>query len=228
MFLLPVSTLLEAGRFPSHYDANRKKQLVAASDISPQAQVLLVSHPWESPGNPDPSGKQFLALRRFFDQDKGQEGGGGGGEGKRGTGDGEEGGEGGFGYVWLSFSCTSSNRMRPAFRTHINNVLTVRKRHDILGGRRCSFIFFRTWIFFGSGSSFVSRSVSYSMQSPPLSGMYLRLLSPFNSIQFHPYCSLFKCHYWSIYFGLPYVRVHSSRPRGCHQLISRLHHIPLE
>ncbi|CAN0241739.1 unnamed protein product, partial [Scytosiphon promiscuus] len=72
VFLLPVSTLLEAGRFPSHYDASRKKLLVAASAISPQAQVLLVTHPWESPGNPDPS-----------------------------------------------------NRMRPAFRTHINNVLTA-------------------------------------------------------------------------------------------------------
>ncbi|CAN0564783.1 unnamed protein product, partial [Ectocarpus sp. 12 AP-2014] len=66
--LLPVSVLLDVGRFPSHYDASRKKQLVAASDISPQSQVLLVTHPWESPGNPDPSGKQFSALRRFLDK----------------------------------------------------------------------------------------------------------------------------------------------------------------
>lgn len=112
VFLLPVATLLETGRFPSYYDASRKKQLVAGSAISPQSQVLLVSHPWESPGNPDPSGKQFLALRRFL-----EEAGGGGREG-----------EGGFGYVWLSFSCTSSNRMKPTFQTHLNNVLTVRER----------------------------------------------------------------------------------------------------
>ncbi|CAM9956215.1 unnamed protein product, partial [Hapterophycus canaliculatus] len=126
VFLLPVSTLLGAGRFPSHYDASRKKQLVAASAISPQAQVLLVSHPWESPGNPDPSGKQFLALRRFLDRAKRESAGGRSGEAEGGAGDGGEGEGGGegFGYVWLSFSCTSSNRMRPTFRTHINNVLT--------------------------------------------------------------------------------------------------------
>lgn len=114
VFLLPVATLLETGRFPSYYDASRKKHLVAGSAVSPQSQVLLVSHPWESPGNPDPSGKQFLALRRFL-----EEAGGGGG----GTVDGE--GAAGFGYVWLSFSCTSSNRMKPTFQTHLNNVLTV-------------------------------------------------------------------------------------------------------
>eukprot|EP00752_Nemacystus_decipiens_P004196 g3835.t1 len=106
VFLLPVSTLLETGRFPSYYDASRKKQLVVGSAISPQSQVLLVSHPWESPANPDPSGKQFLALRRFLEE-------GDGGEEAR------------FGYVWLSFSCTSSNRMKPTFQTHLNNVLTA-------------------------------------------------------------------------------------------------------
>eukprot|EP00903_Cladosiphon_okamuranus_P020320 g18644.t1 len=105
VFLLPISTLLETGRFPSYYDASRKKQLVAGSAISPQSQVLLVSHPWESPGNPDPSGKQFLALLRFLAE--------------------AEGGGGGFAYVWLSFSCTSSNRMKPTFQTHLNNVLTA-------------------------------------------------------------------------------------------------------
>lgn len=146
VYLLPVSALLEAGRFPSHYDVSRRKQLVAASAIPPQAQVLLVSHPWESPGNPDPSGKQFLALRRFLaEQEQEQE------EEKKEKGEkkalkwrGNDGkaaaeerrtaqrqghagtaGSGGFGYVWLSFSCTSSNRMKPSFQTHLNNVLTV-------------------------------------------------------------------------------------------------------
>lgn len=116
VFLLPVTTLLETGRFPSYYDASRKKQLVAGSAITPQSQVLFVSHPWESPGNPDPSGKQFLALRRFL-------------EGPRGDGGAQEEGGGfgfGYGYVWLSFSCTSSNRMKPTFQTHLHNVITVR------------------------------------------------------------------------------------------------------
>ncbi|CAB1116565.1 unnamed protein product [Ectocarpus sp. CCAP 1310/34] len=124
VYLLPVSVLLDVGRFPSHYDASRKKQLVAASDISPQSQVLLVTHPWESPGNPDPSGKQFSALRRFLDE-KATAGSADGGKGRGGSAEGGDSADEGFGYVWLSFSCTSSNRMRPAFQTHLDNVLTA-------------------------------------------------------------------------------------------------------
>lgn len=102
-----MSTLLHLGKFPSHYDASRKKLLVKASDIPPQAQVLLVTHPWELPGNPDPSGRQFVALRRFVDKAN------------------VAGGGAGFEYVWVSFSCASSNRMKPTFKTHLHNVLTV-------------------------------------------------------------------------------------------------------
>lgn len=90
--------------------------------MPPQAQVLLVSHPWESPGNPDPSGKQFLALRRFLEEARAGAG------GTKGNDDNNDGGAmgRGFGYVWASFSCTSSNRMKPMFATHVHNILTVR------------------------------------------------------------------------------------------------------
>lgn len=114
--LLPVPTLLGLGRFPSHYDASRKKLLVSASDVPPHAQVLMVSHPSELPGNPDPSGRQFSALKRFLRETEEREK------------DKEEGGcGGGFGYVWAAFSCTSANRIKPTFKTHLHNVLTVRK-----------------------------------------------------------------------------------------------------
>lgn len=116
---MPVSTLLDLGRFPSHYDANRKKYLVGASNIPPHAQVLFVSHPLEAPGNPDPSGRQFSALRRFLEEANEVSRGGGGAGGE------EEKKEGGYGYVWVSFSCTSSNRIKPEFKTHLHNVITV-------------------------------------------------------------------------------------------------------
>lgn len=116
VYLLPVPTLLGLSRFPSHYEAGRKKLLVQASDVPPYAQVLFVSHPWESPGNPDPSGRQFSALTKFLDESKQKKEVGGGGGGR--------GGEG-FGYVWAAFSCMSSNRMKPTFKTHLENVLTV-------------------------------------------------------------------------------------------------------
>lgn len=123
VYLLPVPTLLKLGKFPSHYDASRKKLLVKASDVPPHAQVLLVSHPCESPGNPDPSGRQFSALRRFLDKAKrrGEEVDVRDGQG---TGEGEGGG-GGFGYAWMAFSCTSANRIKPTFKTHLHNVITV-------------------------------------------------------------------------------------------------------
>lgn len=141
VFLLPVPTLLSLGRFPSHYDALRKKHLVTAGDIPPQARVLLVSHPSESPANPDPSGRQFLALRRFLHESAERSKrrvGVNGGEANvgRGSDDGipdeQEEESAGFGFVWVSFSCASSNRIKPTFKTHMHNVLTVRAWLNIL------------------------------------------------------------------------------------------------
>lgn len=123
MYLLPVPTLLGLGRFPSQYDASRKKLLVPASDVPPHAQVLMVSHPSELPGNPDPSGRQFLALKEFLRYSKEENMGDGG--------DGDASGAG-FEYVWAAFSCTSSNRIKPTFKTHLHNLVTVSECMSVL------------------------------------------------------------------------------------------------
>ncbi|CAN0229938.1 unnamed protein product, partial [Phaeothamnion confervicola] len=111
--LLPVGSLLEFGRFPTYYDCSRKKALVRAASVPPGARVLALSHPWESPGNPDPSGHQFEALRRFLLGSKAV-----GGTRPR------------FDYVWLLFSCASQNRIKPDFKLHLRNVVTAYCRAD--------------------------------------------------------------------------------------------------
>lgn len=138
VLLLPIPTLLKLGRFPSYYDASRKKLLIRASDASPHARVLMVSHPCELPGNPDPSGRQFAALLRFLEQsrheadsdEKQGQGAGGGGDNvhdeKVVEGDDNRSREARFGYAWMAFSCTGSNRIKPTFKTHLHNLITVR------------------------------------------------------------------------------------------------------
>jgi ankyrin repeat protein len=108
--VLPVTCLREHGSLPAYYTARKSKMLRRASDLPPNARILLVSHPWEAPAKPDPTGSQMRALDAFLHEAEKQ--------------------GGSYEYVWAMYSCCDRNRIKPDFKAHLNNLATSYCRCD--------------------------------------------------------------------------------------------------